>query len=87
MIDKIEHIKQGQTVYISYRGEIEKCIIRGEIEKCIMRRYTKLHSMYAVYLYIPSQDINMCYLTDNGRDIFLNEEEVFNYLIKYKRKR
>lgn len=78
MMDKIEHIRQGQTVYISYRGEIEKCI---------MRSYTKLHSMYVVYLYIPSQNINICYITDNGRDIFLNKEEVFNYLIKYKRKR
>lgn len=77
-MDKIEHIRQGQTVYISYRGEIEKCI---------MRSYTKLHSMYVVYLYIPSQNINICYITDNGRDIFLNKEEVFNYLIKYKRKR
>lgn len=77
-MDKIEHIRQGQTVYISYRGEIEKCI---------MRSYTKLHSMYVVYLYIPSQNINICYITDNGHDIFLNKEEVFSDLIKYKRKR
>lgn len=77
-MNKIEHIKQGQTVYISYRGEIEKCI---------MRSYTKLHSMYVVYLYIPSKNTNICCIRGNGlHDLFLNKEEVFNYLIKYKSK-
>lgn len=52
-----------------------------------MRGYKKVHEMYAVYLYIPSKDVNICCIRGNGlHDLFLNKDEVFSYLAKYKSK-
>lgn len=73
---KIENISQGDIVYIPY------C---GKIEKCVMLSYVKSFNMYAVYLYLISKHTNMCYITSNGDDIFVNREEVFNYSIKHKK--
>lgn len=78
MIGKIEDVSVGQTVYIPYDRKIEKCVMQG---------YRKVHEMYDVYLYIPSKNTNVCCIRGNDlHDLFLNKDEVFNYLVKYKSK-